>query len=387
MPGVRSLQGGGGAERFFADFFLHYRDRPDARFDLRVLTDDVSLGNLQAVGRELHGRDVLGVRSVLDPLSLLGQIRDVVRLLREERVDLLHVALPSLRYLPALWLLGVTRQRNSMKLCATMTDSVLAHSWDDPVLRRDPDVRRGYRVYRTYFALLRLDGVLSWYRAFEQRAGRIPIRGAPLVRSARYCFVDTQRFRPGSKEQLVVWSGRLVASKRPDLFVEAIAALAGAPGGGMRGWRVEMYGQGPLESMLRARIASARLDGVIRLASSGRMAPVLARAGIYVSTQDYENFTSVAMLEAMAAGCAIVARDVGQTGDFVGPGDNGILVRDACTPAELAQALRGLMFDPARVAQLGASSRRVTTERHCADNFRADIEAFWTDVLARDDGA
>ena len=383
MPGLRSLTGGGGTERFFADFFTYYRRRPDSRYRLIMLTDSTSLEHLRAVGRRADGPCVLGVRPAAGPFSLLFQAFDIARVLGEAHAALVHVSLPSLRYLPALWLLVRLRVGRRAKMCATLTDCTVAHAWDDRALRRDDSVRRAIRLYRAYFAFVRLDGVFSWYRAFERRARTISIRGTPVVRSARFCFTDTEEFRPTAKEQVVVWSGRLVASKRPQLFIDAIAALVATDPGLIRDWRVEMFGKGPLESALRERIAARGLDEVIHLSSAGKMAPILGRSQIFVSTQDFENFTSLAMLEAMAAGCAIVARDLGQTREFVSPGENGVLAVDPCSPAKLADSLASLMRDSARVRRFGERSRRIAVEHHCAENFSADIEAFWKEVLDR----
>jgi glycosyltransferase involved in cell wall biosynthesis len=110
------------------------------------------------------------------------------------------------------------------------------------------------------------------------------------------------------------------------------------------------------------------------------MAPVFARSRLFVSTQAFENFTSLAMLEAMAAGNAVIAEDVGQTREFVRPGENGHLVTSATADA-FADAMADYLRHPERQDAMATESRRVATEVHTIEHFAGDITTFWRDVL------
>jgi glycosyltransferase involved in cell wall biosynthesis len=65
----------------------------------------------------------------------------------------------------------------------------------------------------------------------------------------------------------------------------------------------------------------------------------------------------LALIEGMAAGCAVVASDVPGVKELVRHGEDGLLVPPS-SPEALAEALAGLLSDPAKAAALAANARR-----------------------------
>jgi glycosyltransferase involved in cell wall biosynthesis len=195
---------------------------------------------------------------------------------------------------------------------------------------------------------------------------------------ARYCFTDPRRFQPARKERLVVWAGRLSTQKRPLLFVDAIALLHRRSPDSIAGWRFEMYGAGDLEAQVRARIHEHRLEQRVVMTKAADLSSVFAISSVFVSTQAHENFTSLAMLEAMSAGNAVIAEDVGQTKLFVGDA-NGILVTEA-TPEGFANALAQYLDTPAAHRGMASASRAVATEVHTIVHFADDLMEFWRSI-------
>jgi D-inositol-3-phosphate glycosyltransferase len=94
----------------------------------------------------------------------------------------------------------------------------------------------------------------------------------------------------------------------------------------------------------------------------------------------YEPFGMVP-LEAMACGVPVVASAVGGHLDTVLDGRTGALVppRD---PASLAQRLRELLADPARLAAIGSAAAIRARSRYGWDRIAADVELLYHRVLA-----
>jgi glycosyltransferase involved in cell wall biosynthesis len=94
----------------------------------------------------------------------------------------------------------------------------------------------------------------------------------------------------------------------------------------------------------------------------------------------------VALIEAMAAGAAVVSTSVGGVPDVIDDGRTGRLV-PADAPPRLAAAIGELIADPVQRRRLGAAARPEMLTRFGADRLTADIDALYTELLARRDRA
>lgn len=368
LVGVADLAGGGGAERYFADLVSAAATRARGpRLDL--LADRCTLSALAKVGRVLPPDAVVEL-----PAGALAQQRCLLALARAGSYAVLHLVqgLPRhLGWLSALRLLGgATAARVSLNVNDTRIAYGVGAPWSERL------------VFSAYLALAPLDGVMSWYEVLTERL-RARRRRPAVLHSARHCSVDAARFRPDTdKRNLMVFGGRLVAEKRPLLFLDGIAAAYRLAPSLMCSWRCVLFGAGPLAPAVAARIDEADLRGRVRHAPGSELAATLAASRVFVSTQDSENFTSLSMLEAMACGNAIVARDVGQTHWVVHAGENGLLVPAAATAEDVADALVTLATDSDRCAAMGAASRALVEREHNVECVLDEFGAFWDEVAA-----
>ena len=379
---VGDLGGSGGAEREFSQLFEYLRGRATGRATL--VTAAASIPRLREAGRLASGEEVIALPLGSRPAQgLVGVAWLTLTLLWTtlvRRFDVVHLCLPTPSYVP--YAAVVTRLPRMLRprLVLTVIDCTLAHNL---VKHTAADLYEQQVVdaHRMYFRWTRLDGVYTWYQAFAAAARDNGwFRGQPVLTAARYCFADLSRFKPlPAKEQRIVFAGRLSAQKRPLLFVDAIASLKARHAGLVDGWRFEMYGGGVLEPEVRARLDQHGLTDVVSVSRSADLSPVFARSRLFVSTQAFENFTSLAMLEAMAAGNAVIAEDVGQTREFVRPGENGYVVSPPSADA-FADAIADYLRHPERHDAMAAESRRLATEVHTIEHFAGDISAFWRDV-------
>jgi glycosyltransferase involved in cell wall biosynthesis len=86
---------------------------------------------------------------------------------------------------------------------------------------------------------------------------------------------------------------------------------------------------------------------------------------IYVNSSTSEGI-SLTILEAMAAGVAVVATSVGGTPEILSDGETGLLV-PARNPARLSRALATLAAAPVRRRQMGSAGRKTVTDRFTMD--------------------
>ncbi len=182
---------------------------------------------------------------------------------------------------------------------------------------------------------------------------------------------------------LIAFAGRCSEAKGLyDLF-EAVAALAPhAPH-----LRLECAGEGDLDAALER----ARSLGIAeRIVLRGWLAPrerdqLLARAWVFVLPSHAEALP-MGLLEAMAAGCAVVASAVGGIPDVVRHGVNGLLVPPA-EPRPLAEALASLLADPGRAARLGRAARATIAERCTIERALERLEQVYGALGVRRGGA
>ena len=377
LVGVGDLSGGGGAERYFADLFVAYENSAACRqYELWLIVDESAITRLREINR-------MPVSERIIDLSKYGRNRfllawQLLVLATSGQFDLLHLTLALPRHLPWLWLLCSSQRRACLSL--NVNDSEVAARLSGRPLARGLDL--AWRTYLAYFGASVLDGVMAWYQnLIEALAKRA--KHPRILHAARYCFVDSIRFKPAEiKENLVVYASRLVKVKRPDLFVDALGVAKARAPGLVGQWRFLLLGKGPALATLQARCAELGLQEVLDFDYAPDASRIFTRSRIFVSTQDHENFTSLSMLEAMAAGNAILARDVGQTRAFVRERQNGLLALTD-SPEAICEKLLMMLEDEAMTRRWGVESRRIALEEHCAKNVLDEFDAFWQEVVTR----
>jgi glycosyltransferase involved in cell wall biosynthesis len=152
---------------------------------------------------------------------------------------------------------------------------------------------------------------------------------------------------------LVGFVGRLSPEKAPDVFVRMADLLRPA----FPDAHFVIVGEGPLLGELRMLVNDLHLGGRVHFAGvQCDMRAVYHSLELLVSTSTTEGMP-FALMEAMAAGLATVATQVGGVPEIVEVGTTGLLAAPG-EPHRLAQAVAELLGDPARRTTMGTAAQQ-----------------------------
>ncbi len=354
---IRVLQlidgmGNGGAEALLVTFAAGL-DRQ--RFDLHLISlrhtpDQRLVRQVRALGvpvTQLHQRNAYDIPALLA----------IVRYIRRHRIDIIHTHLLAADIMGRLagWLTGHPVVSTIHNNRTDLDEEPRRRQW----LERWTARLLGRRLV-VVSELLR-EEITAWF-------GLPPERVITIANG-----VDTERFRPrpgfdraavrrhlvGGDYPLITNVARLMPQKAQHHLIDAARiVLAACPD-----VRFVLVGEGPLRPDLEAQAAALGLSDRVILAGFRPDVPdILAASDVFVLSSLWEGMP-VALLEAMAAGCAAVATDVGGVRQVLRHEVNGLLVPPADPPA-LAAALLRLCRDPAYTRHLGQAGQAWATREY-----------------------
>ncbi len=163
------------------------------------------------------------------------------------------------------------------------------------------------------------------------------------------------------KHQIVLFPARMLVDKGLIEFVEAARLLKGC----MHGWRFVLAGAADYQnpsSVPRQQIEDWQAEGLVDwLGHVKDMTPLFRTASI-VCLPSYREGMPKSLLEAAAAGCAVITTDTTGCREAILPGETGDLVPVHDCKA-LADALLSLINDRKRRERYGYAGRRLATSR------------------------
>ena len=177
---------------------------------------------------------------------------------------------------------------------------------------------------------------------------------------------------------VVGYVGRFVAIKDLPTLVRAFARVAAARPEAV----LLLVGDGSLRPEIESLIASLGLQQRVCLAGwIEDVVPLYATIDICALSSLNEG-TPVALIEAMAAGKAVVATGVGGVADVVDHERTGLLVRPR-NPEALADAILRLAGDAAERSRMGTAGRATVVGRFSAERLVDDIDQLYKAALDR----
>lgn len=212
--------------------------------------------------------------------------------------------------------------------------------------------------------------------AFAAPAAATAAPAALVVSAARSPHAAAAERSADARVPLIVAVSRHEPRKGGDVLLAALAALrqAGVP------YRASLVGGGRQLAEERALVRRLGLGGQVEL--PGEVPdpfPYLEQAEVFVLPSRSEQSGSLALLEALQAGCAVVASRVDGIPEDVADGASALLVEPGDAGA-LAAALARLLGDPGLRRRLGAGARRRFEERFSAGAFAAALGKVYADL-------
>lgn len=309
------------------------------------------------------------------PLGLAGarRVPALARLLRAERPDLFHAHMSS--PVACKWALAAA----VLARVPAVLGTVQVGSYEPPNRSADWQLRLLSRGVDRYLAVSR-----------EIAAELVERLGWPAARiEVVHNAVEPERLAvaapPGLREQLggsgtrvlVLTAARLDAQKGHPVLLEAAAAVPEAV--------FVLAGDGPERPKLEA--LAEKLGVAERVRFLGRRDDVpelLAACDVFALPSLYEG-SSLAVLEAMAAGRPVVSSAIGGTEELVEDGRSGLLVPPG-DPQALASALRRLIADPELRRTLAIRARERVERELTRKQMTARVEAAYRRTLGAPGG-
>lgn len=216
--------------------------------------------------------------------------------------------------------------------------------------------------------------VLERFRSYYGLA----LEGAEVIPNTTPSVPEGLRWRPeGCEPDRILFIGRFDLHKGGDTIIDAFALLHRdrpsarltfvGPDRGLvrdgRRWNLEAY--------VESRMPGALRDGRVEWLGprpNAELNALRSRAAVTVCPSRDENFP-MAIIEALAVGCPLVAARAGGAAEAFDHGMHGLYF-DPADPDGLASALAELLADPVRAAELGRAA-----SAHCERRYSPEAVA------------
>lgn len=194
---------------------------------------------------------------------------------------------------------------------------------------------------------------------------------------------DTRRvYDIGPMDPTVLFSGRLVHQKGPDLLIEAIPPL-------LRHWghaKFLFVGDGDMRGALEARARHLGVAHAVRFLGhrSNNDMPELYRMSDVVCVPSRNEPFGIVVLEAWSAGKPVVVTQVGGPNEYVWHEVNGLKIHP--TPDSVGWGLGTIFADFGRARWMGANGRRAVEERFTWDQIAGEVLDVYAWAIGRNSG-
>lgn len=294
------------------------------------------------------------------PLDDIRALWQLVGLIRRERVDVVHTHMSKSDLIAGL----AARLCGLPVLCVSTAHGPLRLRSAPLIVQRFFDglerwVYRGVAHRVISVAVSTTEELLRKRKVVRRQVVTIPNGIRPHTQATAERRGEI-RSRLGVKPEqpLILMVSRLTEPKAPDVLIESMPRV-------LQRWPQAVCliaGEGPNRADLHALISRLGMEGVVRLLGDRDDVRDLLDACDVFALSSYSEGLSMSVLEAMAAGCPIVASDVGGMDELITHDRTGVLVAAGDAEA-LANALNTLIQNPALRQSLGTAALEQVDQR------------------------
>jgi glycosyltransferase involved in cell wall biosynthesis len=318
----------------------------------------------------------LPIRGELSPLSDLRVVKQLVSILKDEKITILHA------HSSKAGLVGrvAAKLAGTPLVLLTAHNSIFYEEWPSWKKFLFAFAERALNRYtdRLITVSEALRGELIERESLDE--GKVVtiqngIETELFETQVERCFTLRNLNLPLSG-QVVGMVARLASQKGVTYFLNAAAMLA-------RDYKVNfvIIGDGPLHRQLKEEALSLGIEDRVVFTGERDDVPYLLPAfDVFVLSSLTEGFP-LTILEAFAAGCPVVATRVGGIPEIIRDNVNGLLVEPA-DPAGLAIAVASLLSDPDRAAAMGQAGKALVKEKFTAAVMVRKVEEEYKNLLA-----
>jgi glycosyltransferase involved in cell wall biosynthesis len=158
--------------------------------------------------------------------------------------------------------------------------------------------------------------------------------------------IPVSRYFNSNRKDDIVFCGSFVAQKNPLLAIEGFYSfLKNDPGARQTEARLVMIGKGDLLDLVKERLGTINQEfgkDVIVFGHESDLIDILSNSKIFLSLQDYDNYPSQSVMEAMLFCNSVISINNGDTPKLVDPNKHNILLEEK-DPNRLGEAIARLL--------------------------------------------
>lgn len=296
IMGGKSLSGGGGAERRFLRLFE--KVKKDTNIDIELVTNRQLYSSANELGF-LNSEKNISIYEEDALFKSRGFFLYIIKYIIKEKPDVVHLVLIQKSLVIFYIFLFLFRKILDIKVVGTVASYLYAKEINLSLSEKI--------LYKIFIGCT--DQIDSLYPSIVLKNDKVNISPGS--------FTDYQKFHSKEKEDIIVFAGRLIEDKNPELFIKSINEIINIRKDSMaKKWEYHIMGDGPLKEELINYVNRQGLDKNV-IFSSGDISTILSMSKVFVSLQPHENYPSQSVLEAIASKNYIIATDVGDTRKFV----------------------------------------------------------------------